>query len=129
MSAPLLKVRIDAGYSKQTTLRCIEFQLSAGERMGLVGSSGAGKSTLLFSLLGLLPWKGGWARGEVTLDGVNLLALREHEARKWRGKSIALVPQSPLSSLNASLTVKRHFAEAWRGGHGRAGPECRRDGS
>ena len=112
--APLLEVRLRAGYGKQCVIDGVEFSLGAGDRLGLVGSSGAGKSTLVLALLGLLPWRGGWAEGEVRLDGVNLLALKEREARRVRGRRVALVPQSPMSALNGVVSLRRHFEEAWR---------------
>ena len=114
MSESLLQVRLSAGYGQREILRDLEFALYPGERLGLVGTSGAGKSTLLLALLGLLPWRNGWTRGEVRLKGVNLLGLTEREARRVRGKSIALVPQSPASALNSALSLHTHFQEAWR---------------
>lgn len=82
--------------------------------MGLVGTSGAGKSTLVLALMGLLPWRKGWTRGHVLLDGKNILSMKESTARSMRGKCIALVPQSPTSSLNSALSLRRHFEEAWK---------------
>lgn len=111
---PLLSVRLSAGYGKRTTLENVEFSICPGERFGLIGTSGAGKSTLLLALLGLLPWRGGWARGEVRIGGVNLLTLKERDARRLRGKVLALVPQSPASALNSALSLQTHFTEAWR---------------
>ncbi len=111
---PVLRVALDAGYGSRTVLRDLRFDLRAGEALGFVGASGAGKSTLALALLGLLPWRGGWARGEVLLDGQNLLALKEREARQVRGRHIALVPQSPMSALNSAVSLRRHFEEAWR---------------
>ena len=119
MSHPLLRVNLQAGYAKQTVLHEVSFDLREDERLGMVGSSGAGKSTLLLALLGLLPWKNGWANGEVLLRGVNLLTLREREARKLRGKVVSLIPQSPLTALNSALSLRAHFVEAWRA-HGGA---------
>jgi peptide/nickel transport system ATP-binding protein len=114
VSQPLLQVRMQAGYGKGTVLEDVSFDLSPGDCLGLVGSSGAGKSTLVLALLGLLPWRQGWARGEVLLDGRNLLEMNEREARTLRGRRIALVPQSPMSALNPGLSLKTHFQEAWR---------------
>ncbi len=111
---PLLHVDLKAGYRAQRVLEDVRFDLMAGERLGLVGTSGAGKSTLVLSLLGLLPWRGGWAKGEVLLNGQNLLSMKEREARRIRGKSVALVPQSPMSALNGALSLRAHFQEAWR---------------
>ena len=114
MTEPLLQVNLSAGYGKRTVIHDFRFCLHAGERVGLVGTSGAGKSTLLLALLGLLPWRAGWASGEVRLNGTNLLGLKEREARQIRGKTVALVPQSPTSALNSALSLQTHFGEAWR---------------
>ena len=111
---PLLQVRITAGYGTRPVIKDLAFSLDPGERLGLVGTSGAGKSTLLLALLGLLPWRGGWIRGEVLVEGVNLLSLKERDARRVRGKAVALVPQSPSSALNSALSLQTHFQEAWR---------------
>ncbi|ADW69919.1 ATP-binding cassette domain-containing protein [Granulicella tundricola] len=110
----ILNVRIKAGYGTEPILEDVQFDLQQGERLGLVGTSGAGKSTLVLALMGLLPWRRGWIKGEVVLEGVNLLALNERQARQVRGKRIALVPQSPLSALNSALSLQAHFEEAWR---------------
>ena len=114
VTEPLLSVRLSAGYGKRTTLDHIELSVRPGERFGLIGTSGAGKSTLLLALLGLLPWRGGWARGEVNIAGRNLLQLKERDARGLRGKVVALVPQSPTNALNSALSLQTHFTEAWR---------------
>jgi peptide/nickel transport system ATP-binding protein len=110
----LLRVRISAGYSGKPTLSGIHFELQQGEVLGLVGSSGAGKSTLVLSLLGLLPWRGGRVSGEVVLRGQNLLALPEKQMRSLRGREIALIPQSPMTALNAAVSLRTHFEEAWK---------------
>ncbi len=111
---PVLRVRLSAGYGKATVLQEVNLDLCAGDCLGLAGSSGAGKSTLVLALMGLLPWRRGWARGEVTLNGRNLLSLSENEARRLRGREIALVPQSPLSALNPALSLHKQFKEAWK---------------
>lgn len=114
MSEPLLRLRLSAGYGKATVLDNLALDVEAGECLGLAGASGAGKSTLVLALLGLLPWRRGWARGEVMLQGRNLLALNEREARSVRGREVALVPQSPLSALNPALSLHRQLREAWK---------------
>ena len=111
---PLLRVRLSAGYSGSTVLRDLAFELRAGEVLGLVGSSGAGKSTLVLSLVGLLPWRGGRVSGEVVMAGRNLLTLSEKDLRQIRGRSVALIPQSPMTALNSAISLHSHFREAWR---------------
>jgi peptide/nickel transport system ATP-binding protein len=117
----LLRVHLSAGYSGKNTLSGIRFELQPGEILGLVGSSGAGKSTLVLSLLGLLPWRGGRVSGEVLLRGQNLLALSEKQLRRIRGREIALIPQSPMTALNAAISLQSHFEEAWKAHERRAG--------
>jgi ABC-type glutathione transport system ATPase component len=111
---PLLRVDLEAGYAGKPALRSIRFDLERGEVLGLVGSSGAGKSTLASSLLGLLPWRGGQVRGEVILEGENLLELSPRRLRTFLGRRVALIPQSPMTALNAAISLESHFREAWR---------------
>ncbi len=113
MSDPVMQVRLRAEYGKRCVLRDVQFDLCAGETLGMVGTSGAGKTTLVMALLGLLPWCGGTTSGEVLIDGQNLLALPANQARKIRGKKIALVPQCPMTALNPAVSLRSHFEEAW----------------
>jgi ABC-type glutathione transport system ATPase component len=111
---PLLYVNLSASYAGKPVLHDIRFDLQPGEMLGLVGSSGAGKSTLVLSLLGLLPWRGGRVSGDVVLQGQNLLTLGERQLRALRGRHLALIPQSPMSALNPSISLQSHFTEAWK---------------
>jgi peptide/nickel transport system ATP-binding protein len=113
MSEALLEVHLSAGYGKTTVLDNVELELWPGECLGVVGTSGAGKSTLMLALLNLLPWRGGWVRGEVRMNGRDILAMREREIRRLRGKEIALVPQSPMSALNPAVSLRSQFRSAW----------------
>jgi ABC-type glutathione transport system ATPase component len=109
-----MQVRLSANYGSRSVLSDLRFELYAGEALGMVGTSGAGKSTLAMALLGLLPWRGGKASGEVLIDGRNLLTIPAREARRMRGKTISLVPQSPMTALNAAVSLQAHFEAAWR---------------
>lgn len=84
MSSPVLQVRLQASYGKRCVLKDVQFDLLPGEALGMVGTSGAGKTTLVMALLGLLPYRGGVATGEVLLDGANLLAMNTRQARLIR---------------------------------------------
>lgn len=115
MTGPLLKIRVSADYpGKVDVLREVSLEIAAGEILGLVGESGCGKSTLSLALLGLLFLKGGKTRGEIQFNGRDLLNLRERDLRKLRGKDVALVLQSPMSSLNPALRIGTQLAEAWK---------------
>jgi peptide/nickel transport system ATP-binding protein len=114
MSDCLLRVNLQAGYGKVSTFEEVRFDLQKGERLGLVGTSGVGKTTLVLALMGLLPWRRGWTKGEVFFEGNNLLEMKERDARRIRGRRIALVPQSPTSALNGAISLRTHFEEAWK---------------
>ena len=115
MTEPLLKLRIAAGYpGHPDVLRELALEVGEGEIVGLAGPSGEGKSTIAKAILGLLPFQGGTCRGEILFQGRNLLALNGRQMREVRGKRIALVPQSPIESLNPNLRLGGQLEEAWR---------------
>ncbi|HET9183979.1 MAG TPA: ABC transporter ATP-binding protein [Candidatus Angelobacter sp.] len=109
----LLSVNLNVAYGKHSVLQEMSFSLEPGEILGLVGHSGCGKSSLAFALLGLLGCKGGQASGSILWNGRELLTQSERDWMKMRGKDIALVPQSPLSSLNPALRLATQLHEAW----------------
>ena len=111
----LLAARVSVRYGeKPAVLRDVEFEIRRGEVLGLVGQSGSGKSTLAMAILGLLDRKAARAEGAIKFEGCDLLTLRERELRGLRGRKIALVLQSPLSSLNPALKIRTQLNEAWR---------------
>ena len=89
----------------------VSFHLDAGETLGIVGESGCGKSMTAMSILRLVPAPGKIVRGEVRLDGTNLLQLPVDQLRLIRGRQIGMVFQDPLSSLNPVRTVGRQIGE------------------
>ena len=112
--ACLLDLRLSAAYpGKSAVLRNLSLVLGRGEILGLVGQSGCGKSTLALSILKLLHLKRGTANGSILFNGRDLMALKEREMRSLRGKEIALVLQSPMSSLNPALRIGTQLEEAW----------------
>lgn len=114
MPAPLLSIRLSAGYRRKTVLNDLALDIGPGEILALVGESGCGKSTLALSILRLLHLRGAEATGNITLNGRDLMTFPERDMRSIRGKDIALVLQSPMSSLNPALRIKTQLAEAWR---------------
>ncbi len=114
MTTPLMQVCLRADYGRRCVLTDVRFALYPGEALGLIGTSGAGKTTLAMATLGLLAWQGGKASGEVLINGANLLTMRGLDARRMRGRTIALVPQSPMTALNPAVSLFSHFREAWR---------------
>ncbi len=112
---PLLAADLSVDYRNKTgVLRNISLRIDRQEILGLVGQSGSGKSTLALALMGLLPLKGGEAKGEVVFRGENLLKSSEKQLRTIRGKEISIVLQSPLAALNPALSIGVQLKEAWK---------------
>jgi ABC-type glutathione transport system ATPase component len=100
--------------NKPPVLRDVDLDIRHGEVLGLVGQSGSGKSTLAMAILGLLDKRQAHVEGTVGFDGSDLLRLSEQDLRALRGRKLALVLQSPLSSLNPALKIRTQLKEAWR---------------
>ncbi len=111
----LLSAQLTVRYpGKAPVLRGISLEIARGEVLGLVGQSGSGKSTLALAILGLLGRQRAIVEGNIIFQGVDLLALRERQLRSLRGRSLSLVLQSPLASLNPALQIRTQLREAWR---------------
>jgi oligopeptide/dipeptide ABC transporter ATP-binding protein len=107
MNAPLLQVRnLQVEFGQQTAVRDVNFDLFAGETVGLVGESGAGKSTLARALLRLLQP----AHGSVEFSGQDLLKSPPAVVRAQR-RNLQIIFQDPLASLNPRMTVGDAIAE------------------
>ena len=121
----LLSARLSVRYGdKPEVLRNVELEIRRGEVLGLIGQSGSGKSTLAMAILGLLDRKRVRAQGSILFDGSELLNLREAELRHLRGRKVALVLQSPLSSLNPALRIRTQLRETWRAHASGSAADC-----
>jgi oligopeptide/dipeptide ABC transporter ATP-binding protein len=92
----------------------ISFEVEKGRTLGIVGESGCGKSVTSLSVMRLIAAPGRIESGSITFDGQDLLKLPEEEMRQIRGKSIAMIFQEPMTSLNPVFTIGEQIAEAVR---------------
>ena len=114
-SQVLLSAQLTVRYpGKDPVLRGVSLEIGRGEIVGLVGQSGSGKSTLAMAILGLLGRQRAVVDGSILFQGVELLTMCEREMRSLRGRSLSLVLQSPLASLNPALRIRTQLREAWR---------------
>ncbi|MBK4992253.1 dipeptide ABC transporter ATP-binding protein [Pseudomonas sp. S37] len=127
MSSPLIDIRqlaVSYRSAGQVTdaVKNLSLSVAHGETVAIVGESGSGKSTLANAILGLLPENAKITAGELHVEGVNLSQASERQKRKLRGRTIGLVPQDPMVSLNPTLRIGQQIGEALILAHGRRYP-------
>ncbi|GAA1168862.1 hypothetical protein GCM10009608_01720 [Pseudonocardia alaniniphila] len=97
-------------------VRGVSYGLRAGEVLGIVGESGSGKSVTSLAVMGLLPGNA-QVSGSVRFRGKELLGAPESELNTVRGRSVAMIFQDPMTSLNPVYSVGYQIAEAVRAHH------------
>jgi peptide/nickel transport system ATP-binding protein len=105
-----------SGNPPKNLVRNISFSLNKGEILGIVGESGSGKSLTALSITRLLPENISISSGRIdffpTKVAVELSSASLKDIRKYRGKSISMIFQEPMTSLNPSMTCGRQIEEA-----------------
>jgi len=105
-------------YTRWGVVRAVDgvsFALRQGETLGLVGESGCGKTMTGLAVLRLLPEPAGRiVRGQVLLQGEDLVTKSESEMRRVRGRRISMILQDPQTSLNPVFTIGDQLVEALR---------------
>jgi peptide/nickel transport system ATP-binding protein/oligopeptide transport system ATP-binding protein len=83
--------------------------------LGLVGESGSGKSVTALSIAKLLPSPPArYVNGSITLQGRDVLPLKNKELGIIRGAVVSYIFQDPANSLNPVFRVGRQIREALR---------------
>lgn len=130
-----LSLHFDTDRGEVQALDGVNFELYSGEIFALVGETGCGKSITARSFMQLVPTPPGrYPNGEVWMrtgepcshcggtgceacegsgqEFEDLLSVTTDEMEQIRGDRIAMIFQDPESTLNPSLTIKSHMAEA-----------------
>src|SRR5580693_3791859 len=92
-------------------VRGVGFHVDTGEVVAIVGESGSGKSTAAMAVVDLLPEYAD-VDGSVRLQGNELVGLRDDAMSRFRGNTIGMVFQDPMSALTPVYTVGDQIAEA-----------------
>mgnify|MGYP001056874755 CR=1 FL=1 len=90
----------------------VEFSMSKGETIGLVGESGCGKSVTALSIIRLIQPPGRIVKGQIIFDNRDLLEMSEAEMRQIRGNRISMIFQEPMTSLNPVHRIGDQISEA-----------------
>jgi peptide/nickel transport system ATP-binding protein len=112
LQADGLQVALDADEGIVRALDGVALSIERGETFALVGESGCGKSMTALALMRLLPENGRITRGEVSLQGQDVLAQPESGMRRVRGGRIGMIFQEPATSLNPVMRVGDQIVEA-----------------
>ncbi|HHT91770.1 MAG: ABC transporter ATP-binding protein [Bacillota bacterium] len=92
----------------------VSFDVRSGEVVAVVGESGSGKSVTALSIMNLISEPGRIVSGSIRLDGDELVHKSEQEMQRIRGKSIGMIFQDPMTSLNPVLTIGVQLVEMLR---------------
>ena len=107
-----LVVEFRTDYGVVQALNGLELEIERGKTLGLVGETGAGKTTTGLSLLRLIPNPPGViVSGSIKLDGKDILSMGDKEMQAIRGKTVAMIFQDPMTSLDPVMTVEQQIAE------------------
>jgi peptide/nickel transport system ATP-binding protein len=89
----------------------VDFDVAAGEFVGVVGESGCGKSTMLFAISRLLNPPAEIAAGRVEFAGHNLVTLTDKQLGVLRWRNLSVVMQSAMNALNPVASIGAQFAD------------------
>ena len=91
-------------------VRGIDFDVRAGEVLGIVGESGSGKSVTALAITGLLPPTARVA-GSIRMGGTEITVADPETLRILRGRDVGMIFQDPTTTLNPVLPIGRQVIE------------------
>jgi len=94
-------------------VRGVDFTLSEGETLCIVGESGCGKSMTAMAILDLLPSSAKRTAEKIVFDGLDLQTLSASRMRDLRGDGIGVIFQDPMTALNPSFTIGDQLTEVY----------------
>jgi peptide/nickel transport system ATP-binding protein len=89
----------------------VTFDIRKREILGLVGETGCGKSATGLAILRILPDNSEIVKGQVILEGDEILHKAENQVVKIRGRKIAMIFQDPASSLNPVFPIGKQLLD------------------
>jgi oligopeptide/dipeptide ABC transporter ATP-binding protein len=109
-----LSLYLRAGSSDLKVVDSVDFGIAPGEFFALVGESGSGKTMIARAIMRLLPQRKLRIAGSLRLDGVDVATAEEKVMERLRGRTVSMIFQEPMTSLNPIRTVEDQIDEAMR---------------
>lgn len=101
-----LYVSFDTYAGEVQAVRGVSYHVDEGEVLGVVGESGCGKSVTAQTIMKLNPMPPAKIKsGEITLDGIDIIATSEDKMQEIRGKEVSMIFQDPMTCLNPTMKV------------------------
>jgi len=101
-----VKVEIETRSGTFTALDLEHLAINRGETIALVGETGSGKSMTASAIMKLFPTKkASLSQGSILFDGMDLIKMSEKKMEELRGKSMTMIFQDPMTSLNPVFAI------------------------
>ncbi len=118
LAVPLVKLRdLQVRFvSRDATVHAVngvDLDLAAGEVLCILGESGSGKSVTLRALMKLLP-KRAVVTGGIEVAGQDVQAMGEGQLQDFRGGTVSMIFQEPMTALDPVFTIGTQIAETVR---------------
>ncbi|KJL29388.1 ABC transporter ATP-binding protein [Microbacterium oxydans] len=95
-------------FTGATTVRAldgVDLDVADGSSVAIVGESGSGKSTLAAAIGRLQPRSASIVRGQLEVDGIDVLGLDDDALRAYRRDTLAYIAQDPIGSLDPTMRI------------------------
>ncbi|MGF1526942.1 MAG: ABC transporter ATP-binding protein [Candidatus Competibacterales bacterium] len=109
-----LDISLPPGADRPLAVAGLQLELHPAEILCVVGESGSGKSLTAKAVMGLLPPPVRATRGEIRLEGEDLLQATPGRMRQVRGEAVGMIFQEPMTALNPLHRIGDQIDEVLR---------------
>ncbi|MEO0783161.1 MAG: ABC transporter ATP-binding protein, partial [Pseudomonadota bacterium] len=107
-----LTVELPKNADRAHAVEDVNITVNGGEIVCVVGESGSGKSVTAFTIMGLHDTRALTpVKGEILLEGEDLLGDTMQRIRKLRGEKMSMIFQEPMTALNPVARVGDQIGE------------------
>ena len=109
-----LRVSFHTYAGEVKALRGLDFYLDENETLAFVGESGCGKTVTAKAVLRLInpPQAEIKPESRISFKGKDIMKMRKRELQNYRGGSISMIFQDPMTNLNPTMTCGKQIMES-----------------